>query len=299
MGEMTTLRNEGETSLSFNQGLETGDIIVIGRSIDFENTPHYFSDRFRLPMIFAIFLSFIAAIIIVARVRGLTSILGLGVSALVLLAFIIPNIIEGRNALWVILLGTFMIALASLYLAHGFNKRTSIAVVGTIITLSISLFLAVIFVRLANIVGIGSEDVFYLKLGLANLNVTGLLLGSILIGALGVLDDITIGQAATVEQIRHANPALTVTDLYSRGMAVGREHIASLVNTLVLAYTGTSFPLILLFILNRSFSPYWSIWNGEILAEEIVRTVVGSLGLVLAVPITTYLAAYFFGKKAS
>jgi uncharacterized membrane protein len=298
-GGETTLRNTGTISLELHRSLHPNEIIVIGTNIDFEGDPYYFSDRFRLPALLMIALAFFAAVLFVARLRGFTALVGLAVTAFILLSFIIPRILQGHSSLLTILVGTFIIAITSLYLAHGFNRQTSVAVLGTLITLALSLGLSILSVRLTNVIGLASKDVFYLKLGLNSLNVTGLLLGSILIGALGVLDDVTIGQSATVAELRRANPNLTLKDLYLRGMAVGREHIASLVNTLVLAYAGTSFPLLLLFILNKGVTPFWAILNGEVIAEEIVRTVAGSLTLVLAVPITTLLAAYFLDKRKS
>jgi uncharacterized membrane protein len=146
--------------------------------------------------------------------------------------------------------------------------------------------------------GIATEEGYILKLNVGNINLRGLLLAGIIIGMLGVLDDVTIGQATTVEEIKDANQSLGFKELYQRGTAVGKEHIASLVNTLVLAYTGVALPLVLLLTLQsqNNVVPLWLAVNGEPIAQEIVRTLVGSLALVFAVPITTFLAAYYYGK---
>jgi uncharacterized membrane protein len=178
-----------------------------------------------------------------------------------------------------------------MFLAHGFNKQTTLAFGSTLITLIGAAILSVIFVSLTRLTGAGTEEAFYLQFGsLEKLNLQGLLLGGIMIGVLGVLDDITTGQTAAVYEIHKADPKLKLADLYKRGINVGKEHIASLVNTLVLAYAGASLPLFLIFNLNDSI-PLWVNLNSEFIIEEIIRTLVGSTALVLAVPISTFIAA--------
>jgi hypothetical protein len=190
--------------------------------------------------------------------------------------------------------------LSTTILMHPFpnaNHRTSIALASTLLALGFSVGLAAAFVRLASLFGTGSEAAFYLQYGgYQMLNLRGLLLGGIIVGTLGVLDDITTAQVATVEEISIADPRLSFAELYRRGLSVGREHIASLVNTLALAYAGASLPLFLIFSINK-VQPIWVILNGEPVAEEFVRTLVGSSGLIIAVPISTWLAAYFFSRR--
>jgi len=153
-----------------------------------------------------------------------------------------------------------------------------------------------IFVEGSQLLGLGSEEAMFLQLDPSlTLNLQGLLLSGIIIGTLGVLDDVTASQAAVVDEISKANESLGFKELYKRGLSVGHEHIAALVNTLFLAYAGAALPLFLLFYINKT-QPLWVILNGELIAEEIVRTMVGSSALVLAVPITTALAAYFIPK---
>jgi uncharacterized membrane protein len=192
--------------------------------------------------------------------------------------------------------GSFAIVLVSLYLAHGFNKRTSVALLSTILVLFLAIGLSFLFVSATMLHGNGSEEAIYLQINPGqNINLQGLLLGGIILGALGVLDDITTGQAAAVDEIHKANPSLSRKELYKRGLSIGHEHIASLINTLALAYAGVALPLFLLFSLNHA-APFWTLLNSEGVAEEIVRTLVGSTVLVLAVPISTHFAAYFFAK---
>jgi len=275
--------------------LRVGDAVVVTRISDAPNAAYAVVDRYRLPPLLIIFALFVAAAVFFSRIRGLTSVMGLAITLLVLARFVVPRILGGANPLAISLAGALMIALTSIYLAHGFSRRTSVALLGTLITLGLSAGLAIAFVDLAWLSGTGSEEAMFLLLAPeASVNLRGLLLGGIILGALGVLDDITTAQAAAVDEISKANPSLSRRELYRRGLSVGQEHITSLVNTLVLAYAGASLPLFLLFTLNTD-QPFWVTINSEFLAEEIVRTLVGSVTLILAVPITTGLAARLLG----
>lgn len=227
---------------------------------------------------------------------GFTSMLGLGVSIAVLMLYIIPNIVRGANPLLISVTGSAAIAYTALYLAHGFNRRTSLALLSTVITLVLSTLMAVAFVHLANLFGMGSEEARFIQTGFTqNINLKGLLLGGIIIGALGVLDDITTAQTAAIDELSKANHTLGFTELFASGTSIGREHIASLINTLALAYVGASLPVFVLLFVNEEM-PWWVIVNSEFLAEEIVRTLVGSSTLLLAVPISTYIAAKAFAN---
>jgi len=248
--------------------------------------------------LFLAVLLFVVVAVIFGRIRGLTSLVGLAISVGVLGWFVVPQILKGSDPLFVCFIGAAVIALTSLYLAHGFNKRTTIALAGTMSTLAVATLLSVLFVSAAKLVGLATDESFYLEIAKnIDLNLRGLLLGGIIIGALGVLDDVTIGQAVTVYELKDANPGFDFKELYRRGMSVGREHIASLINTLFLAYAGVALPVILYLSAFQSQLPLWLTINGESIAEEIIRTVVGSIGIILAVPITTLLAAYWFGRK--
>ena len=189
----------------------------------------------------------------------------------------------------------------SIYLAHGFTKQTSVAVFSTAITLVITGFLSVLFVRLTNLSGISNEDTSSLLFGgpTATINYKGLLLGGMIIGFLGVLDDITTGMSATVFELKKVNSKLKFHEIIKSSLNVGVEHISSLVNTLVLAYAGSSLPVFLYLVLNPQGYPVWFMVNSEFIAEEIVRTMVGSIGLLFAVPITTIMASYFVTRDST
>ncbi len=293
------IHNGGISTLSIinpDQKIQPGELVTLSRNDNFEGGDYYLIDRYRLGVLLFIFLIFVAAIIIFGRLRGLASLLGLLVSIAVLMLFVVPRILNGDNPLLITFLGSVAIAFLSLYLAHGFNNRTTIALLGTLITIVIAVIMTYIFVSMAKFVGIGTEEAFTLKLNATAVNLHGLILGGIIIGMLGVLDDVTIGQVTSIYEIHQANLSLGFTELYRRGISVGREHIASLVNTLVLAYVGASFPLFLLTVVQSNKYPLWLAINGEPIAVEIVRTIVGSLALIFAVPITTLFAAYYYGE---
>jgi uncharacterized membrane protein len=275
--------------------LSPGETVVIERLQKSDGTVDYqLKEKYRIPGMIALVVFFLLLAFVVGGKRGLTSLLGLGVSIAILLLLIIPWIIRGGDPFMVSLIGAVLIACTSLYLAHGFNKRTSIAFLSTITTLALAAILDVIFVHVAKLFGMGSDESLYLQMGaLQNVNLRGLLLGGIIIGCLGVLDDITTAQTATIDEVSKANPSLTAKELRAAGKSVGGEHIASLINTLALAYVGASMPLLLLLETSTDF-PLWVTLNGEFLAEEIIRTLVGSSTLLLAVPIATWLAAHFF-----
>lgn len=300
-GQTTTVSSRVVSSSTSNDYLliSPGEKVLIARdNLDsFPGSPYYITDRYRLPALFFAILLFVIVAVAFGRIRGFTSLIGLAMSGGVLIGFVVPQILAGHDPLTICLIGAAAIALVSLYLAHGFNKRTTIALCGTLITLAVSAVLAIFFVSMAKLIGLATDQSFYLALGTnINLNLRGLLLGGIIIGALGVLDDVTIGQSATVYELKDANPNFDAKELYRRAMSIGREHIASLINTLFLAYAGISLPIILYLVAFQNGVPLWFALNGEPIAEEIVRTMVGSIGIILAVPITTLIASYYYGK---
>ncbi len=248
-------------------------------------------EPYRLYALFWLMAAFVFLSVVIGGWTGILSVAGLAVSIAVLLFFIIPRIVAGGDPLVISFIGAAIIACLSLYAAHGFKRRTSVALLATVVTLLISLVVAIIAVHLTALYGMGSEESLYMQMGpLQHVNLQGLLLGGMLLGCLGVLDDITTAQCAAVDEISKANPSLSAEALRKAGSSVGREHIASLINTLALAYAGASLPLLLLLDVSSDF-PLWVTINGEFLAEEIVRTLVGSMALLFAVPISTWLAS--------
>lgn len=245
-------------------------------------------DRNRGPLLAAVALVFAIAVVALGRMRGLAALAGLALSVVVLLWFIVPAIIAGKDAVLVALVGGGAIALISLYLAHGYTPLTHVAAVGTFAALALTTALSWVVVEAAQFTGLASEEAFYL-LALPDIDLSGLLLAGIVLGAIGALDDVTVTQASAVWEVGQANPSLEQRSLFDSGLRIGRDHIASTVNTLLLAYAGAAMPLLILYSLSALSLDV--VATSEVVAVEIVRTLVGSIGLVAAVPITTWLAA--------
>lgn len=257
---------------------------------------YYISDYMRRDALIVLFAIFILVTLFITKWRGLMSLLGMAISFLIIFSFILPQISSGANPIEIAILGSLIIIPVSFFLSHGFNKKTLVAIVGTLIALIITGLLSSFFVEAAKLTGFASEEAGFLQVAKQGaINMKGLLLAGIIIGVLGVLDDITISQSSIVFQLKEANTRLSIDELYKRAMNVGQDHISSMVNTLILVYTGAALPLLLLFINNPH--PFSQIINYEIIADEIVRTLVGSIGLVLSVPITTFIATLVASKK--
>ncbi|GAQ61737.1 YibE/F-like protein [Streptomyces scabiei] len=232
---------------------------------------------------------FALAVVVVGRMRGVMALVALAISFMVLTLFILPAILQGSNPLLVAVIGASAIMLIALYMCHGLSARTSVAVIGTLISLLLIGLLGSGFIGWAYLTG-NTDDNTGLIHGLyPTIDMSGLLLAGVIIGSLGVLDDVTVTQTSAVWELHEANPAMGWRGLYRAGIRIGRDHIASVVNTLVLAYAGAALPLLLLFSIAQS--SVGTVANSELVAEEIVRTLVGSIGLVASVPVTTALAA--------
>ena len=228
------------------------------------------------------------AVIAVGLWRGVAALGGLVASLGVLLLFVLPAILDGRNPLLVAVVGSSAIAFLALYLAHGFRRMTNVALIGMVSALTLTAVLSSVAVGLARFSGFASEESTLLTF-FEGIDIRGLLLAGIVLGTAGALDDVTVTQASAVWQLRAADPTQDRRALFRRALAIGRDHIASTVNTLLLAYAGAALPLLILFVLSEQ--SLGAIANSEVVAVEIVRTLVGSIGLVAAVPITTWLAA--------
>jgi uncharacterized membrane protein len=228
----------------------------------------------------------------VARFKGLRAFASTAASLAIVVTFIVPSILAGANPVLVSLAGIGGILVLAIYFVHGLNWSTTAALVGTFVSVLVTMGLALLFTELAHITGLGMDDAIFLMAAAPQVTLKGLLLAGLLIGALGALTDITIVQASVVRELAHTDPTLGAKELYGRAMNVGRDHVGSLVNTLVLAYTGAG--LSLLILLNVNEVSLARAFNLEMVASEVIHTLVGSIGLVLAVPITTGLAALLF-----
>jgi uncharacterized membrane protein len=280
-----------QTGDYYSSQLEPGDRVVVARvGGDEPGSGWYFEDFARRRPMLLLALVFAAAVALLGRWRGIFALLGLVFSLVLLVRFVLPSILEGHDPVTVALVGAAAVMFVALYLAHGLNVRTTSAVAGTLASLLLIGVLSNLFVGAAHLTGLASEEGEFLRALAGNIDLHGLFLGGIVIGSLGVLDDVTVTQASAVWELSLANTTYGFSKLYRAAIRIGRDHIASTVNTLVLAYAGASLPLLILFTLsNRHLG---EVLTGEIVAEEVVRTLVGSIGLVAAVPVTTALTAF-------
>lgn len=273
--------------------LAPGDhvLIELGKTPDNLITS-YFADFVRAPALLWLTGIFAVAILLISRWKGLRSLLSLVFSLLMIIGYIIPHILAGEDPLIVSIIGSTILLGVTLYLTYGWNLKTHAAVLGMILVLLLTGVLSAIFVVVARLNGTGDENtMFLMQMMKTPINLRGLLLGGMIIGALGVLDDLVTTQASAVFELHHASPSFGFVGLYRSAMRIGQDHVAATVNTLVLAYAGASLPMLLMFSLARGDYAY--LVNFAVVAEEIVRTLVGSLGLIAAVPLTTAIAIGF------
>jgi uncharacterized membrane protein len=254
-----------------------------------EIEPYSFSDFERRTPMLGLVVMFVALVLLTGRWQGFRALLGLCGSLAVIVFFVVPAILDGQSPTAVAFVGALAIMLITLPLAHGAGPKTIAASLGTAASLSLALLLGHLFIDLAHLSGVSSEEAVYLRATQGELSLQGLLLAGIVIAALGVLDDLTVSQSSTVMALRRANPSMGFRALFRSAVSVGHDHIAATVNTLVLAYAGASLPVLLIFSL--ADTPFADAINFEAVAEAVVATLVGSIGLIAAVPITTALAA--------
>lgn len=274
--------------------LPPGTAIVLVRYLATDDEPEVWAwyDFSRSLPLGALALAFAAVVIAVAGLRGLRALIGLAMAFVVIGAFLLPALLDGRDALLTGLVASSAIMFVVLYLAHGFSRRTTTALLGTMAGLAVTALLGVIAARTAHLTGISTEDSYRLAVLTGQLDGTalrGLFLAGVVLAGLGVLNDVTITQASAVWELRAADPTASRARLFSGGMRIGRDHIASTVYTIAFAYAGAALPVLLLLEVYR-LPLLLTLSSGEF-AEEIARTLVGSIGLVLAIPLTTAIAA--------
>ena len=273
---------------------KAGDQVVILYSKDGNNQDYFqITDYLRLNPLLILTIVLFVLVLLIGSKKGFYSVVGMGISFLVIFLYILPKIKANADPVLVAIIGSLIMIPSTFYLSHGFNRKTTVAILGTIIALLVTVLLSFYAINFTHLTGLESEEAMFL--GSGSYNLKGILLAGIIIGALGVLDDITISQSAIVYELYDLKPELKPYELFSRAMNIGKDHIAAAVNTLVLAYTGASLPLLLLFLTGTD--TFGDIVNMEPIATEIVRTLVGSIGLILAVPLTTAIAAIVRDKK--
>jgi len=285
--------------VSSSQVYKEGDKVIVSYSQDVDgNSVFFVLDYDRGSPIIWLTIIFILSVIAIGRWKGLRSLFALIISFFVILKFIIPQILSGANPVMISVGGAIIILIFAIYFTQGINKKAHIANLSLIISLLFTALLSFWFTKVAQLTGYSEEASYLININHGNLNLQGLLLAGILIGTLGVLDDVIISQVSTVEQLKWANPQLNNKQIYARSLKVGIDHITSMINTLFFAYAGASLPLLILFtrsdVSGLSFS---QVMNNEFIATEIIRTLLGSIGVIISIPIANYLSSYFLKVK--
>ncbi|MFA5020672.1 MAG: YibE/F family protein [Patescibacteria group bacterium] len=324
LAEKMTVRDDGSTAIQQNLllkglsgdfkgteitslGIGDFDVVSIGvykigdavyvDSIANNNgeTSYFVTDYIRTNWLYVLAIIFILATVIIGGQKGFKSLLGLILSFIVIVALIIPQLLNGASPLAVAILGSLLVMVIIIYVTDGFNKKSHLAVLTVFISLILTLILAYLFTWLTRLSGFSTEEATLLiGTSAGNINFQGLLLAGILIGAVGVLDDIILGQIEAVAQIKSANSKLPDNQVFKMAVKIGQTHLGAIVNTLFLTYVGVSLPLLMLFYLSPAGSvDFLQVINNNVIATEIVRALVGSIGLMLSMPIATYLASKF------
>lgn len=275
---------------------KVGDKVLVQKIVDFNDEERFFvMDYVRSGKLGFLAFLFMLIIAVTGGKKGWRAMLGLVVSFLIILKFILPQIISGSNPLIISLFGSFFILVAMIYITEGINRKSNLGLVSVFISLVATLFLSWLFVSLSKLTGLASEEaVFLIGIGERIIDFRGLLLAGMLIGAVGVLDDVVIGQIEAVKQIKAANPNLPFWQVFKMGYEVGNTHLGAIVNTLFLTYAGASLPLLILFTLGQNEAlTFAQAINNEMVATEIIRTLTGSIGVALSMPIATFLGAKY------
>lgn len=293
--------NDKGKEISFDNDyvmLDVGDKFYLSYTISSEGREFYsVHDPDRVPVLFFFAILFVVLVLILGGIQGFRGLLSLALSLLIIVFVLLPGILTGFSPLLLSIAVSSLIIVLGSYITHGFNKTTSSAVFGMITTVIVTGIMAYFAVYGSHLTGVTGDDAVYLNFNTSgNIDLVGLLMGAIMIGLLGVLYDAAIGQSISVEELHKIAPHISRWEIYKRAIRIGREHIGALVDTLAIAYVGASLPLLLLFY-SSSDSNFLMIINREVFATEIIRILIGSIGLVLAVPITTLIAVYMLIKK--
>jgi uncharacterized membrane protein len=300
---ITALILEGDKkgqTVTFNNDytqLKKGDLFYLNYTISAGTGESFFNveDIYRLPVIYFFAILFVVLVLLIGGMQGIRGLISLAGSLVLIIYVLLPSILHGYSPVLVSIAVSSLIIILGSYVTHGFNKTTSSAVIGMIITVVFTGIMAYIAVHIANFSGVASEEAVFLNLNAqGNIDLVGILIGGIIIGLLGILYDVAIGQAIFVEELHHIAPHIGRKTIFKRAMRMGREHIGALVNTLAIAYVGASLPLLLLFStppVNVAVTI-----NREVFATEIIRALIGSIGLILAVPITTLFSTIMLMK---
>ena len=293
-GKIVNIGYASDASFGVSQQIGKGTTVVVD-SKPISSGQMYYSiyEPYRLNNLWWILAAFIMLIIIVVGKRGIGAIIGLAMSLATILFYIMPQILSGKDPLTVCIIGAIIILFVTTYVAHGISIKTTVALIGTACSLILAGVFSLIAVQLTYLLGFGDQNSYALQLATTHqINPQGILLGGIIIGTLGALNDVTTTQSVTVFTLAKENPKQHLSQLFNKSMNIGREHSISMINTLVLAYAGSSFAIFLFFSFNPANLPWWLLLNDQLTMEEVISAIIGSTALLLAVPITTVVASY-------
>lgn len=283
-----------------NAGIyKIGDQVLVSEAINQDGSKKYFvTDFVRRGYLYLLALIFCVIIIIIGKTKGIKSLLGLAISFLIIVKFILPKILDGSNPLYIGLVGAFFMLTIMIYLSEGWNRKSHLSILSVLFSLLITLILSLLFTNLTRLSGLSEDATFLIGLSKNAIDFRGLLLAGMMVGVIGVLDDVIVSQIEAVNQIKEANPKMDNKSVFKAAFKIGNTHLGTMVNTLFLTYAGTSLPLLLLFIVNQGTAVSFSqVINNELIATEIVRTLVGSIGVAASMPIATYLGVHWLKIK--
>lgn len=289
-----------EVEVSNANYYEVGDQVFVDAYTDeYGQETFYVVEFVRSSSLFWLAAIFIVLVLLVGRFKGLKALISLSLSFIIIIKFILPQILKGQDPFLVSLLGGFFILVLIIYITEGWGRKSHLAIFSVSLSLLTTLTLALIFTKAAKLTGLAQEEaIFLIDLGRATINFQGLLLAGFIIGAIGVLDDIIVGQIEAVDSLREANPSLPSKKIFSLAYRIGNTHLGAIINTLFLTYAGAALPLLLLFVINREAGLGMArVINTEVISTEIIRTLVGSVGVMLSMPIATFLASFSRRKK--
>lgn len=292
-GKILTLEND-------YLSLKVGETFYLRHEVDGIDGQEYYAvaDPYRLPTLLVCIALFLVVLFAFGGKQGLRGLLALIGSLFFIGYLLVPGILSGYSPVLVSMGVSSLIIILGSYVTHGFNRTTTAAVIGMLLTILVTGILAYLAIHFGRLSGFTSEENVYLNFNTqGSIDLVGLLLGGIMIGLLGVLYDAAIGQAIAVEELYHVGTHISRAEIYKRAIRIGREHIGALVNTLAIAYVGASLPLLLLLELAPAHN-WMATINQELFATEIIRTMIGSIGLILAVPITTAIALYVLSSAS-
>jgi uncharacterized membrane protein len=296
-GEIVTVEWGGRRALDPNGFLRAGDRVLVSETREGGVRRYSVEEIVRLPALLPLAIVLLAALLAVARLKGLAAITGLAASIAVFLLAIVPALQRGGDPLIASLVGAAGVVTVSVFVVHGVNWKSLAALVGTLLGLAVICVVAVIGLMTLRLTGLGSEEQIFLAVGTdGRIDMPRLVLAGVIVGSLGALVDMCVGQASATMELAAVDPSQRPAELYRSALNVGKDHIGSLVNTLALAYFGGALPLVLL--LSLGFQPLSVALNSEVIVESILTVLAASIGLVLCVPVTTAVAVLFVQRGA-